>query len=104
MPYPGPLLGKGLKNRIAITARLRSFGRPDKKAYRVAAQVAKKDALKYAEQNCTKYFDFQASWPSMMNDIDCDKVISSQILTAASEIPEISVDAGQTTEIQVNVG
>ena len=104
MPYPGPLLGKGLKNRIAITALLRSFGRPDKKAYRLAAKVAKKDALKYAEQNCKKYFKIQSVWAKMMSDIDSDQVISAKILTAAQDIPEISVNPGATREIQVNIG
>lgn len=104
MPYPGQLLGKGIKNRIRITAWLRSIARPDSREYRKAAHVAKKEAVEYAERNCTKYFDFQRLWPDMMQRIAGDRVISSQILTMASEIPERDLNPGMTTEIQLNVG
>ncbi len=104
MPYPGPLLGAGLKHRIGITARLRSLGRPDKKAYKAAAKAAKKDAVAYAEANCTKYFEFQRRWPEAMAAINCDKVISHQILTLAQDIPRPEVSPGLTTEINLNIG
>ncbi len=104
MPYPGAMLGKGLKSRISLTARLRSFGRPDKKEYSKAARAAKKDALEYAERNCTKYFEFERAWPEMMRSVDGDRVISSQILSMTSEIPRRDIDPGKTTEIQLNVG
>ncbi len=104
MPYPGPLLGKGLKHRIGITARLRALGRSDKKAYKLAAKAAKKEAVRYAEANCTKYFDFQRLWPEAMIAINCDKVISHQILTLAQDIPRPNVDPGATTEINMNLG
>ena len=104
MPYPGAMLGKGLKTRISLTARLRSFGRPDKKEYSKAAKVAKNDAIDYAERNCTKYFDFESKWPEAMRKIDSDRVLSSQILSQTSEIPHQDIDPGQTTEIQLNIG
>ena len=104
MPYPGAMLGKGLKTRISLTARLRSFGRPDKKEYSKAAKAAKTDAIDYAERNCTKYFDFERSWPDAMKAIESDRVISSQILSSTSEIPHQNIDPGATTEIQLNVG
>jgi glycosyltransferase involved in cell wall biosynthesis len=104
MPYPGAMLGKGLKSRISLTARLRSFGRPDKKEYSRAAKAAKKDALEYAERNCTKYFEFERAWPEMMRTVDGDRVISSQILSMTSEIPRRDIDPGKTTEVQLNLG
>lgn len=104
MPYPGAMLGKGLKSRISMTARLRSFGRPDRKEYAKAAKVAKTDAIDYAERNCTRYFDFERAWPDAMKAIDGDRVISSQILASTHEIPHPDIDPGQTTEIQLNVG
>ena len=104
MPYPGAMLGKGLKWRISMTARLRSFGRPDKKEYSRAAKAAKTDAIEYAERNCTRYFDFERAWPEAMRKIDGDRVISSQILASSSEIPHPNIDPGKTTEIQLNVG
>ncbi len=104
MPYPGAMLGKGLKSRISLTARLRSFGRPDKKEYAMAARAAKKDAIDYAEHNCTKYFDYQRLWPKMMQTINGDRVLSSQILTTTTEIPHRDIDPGRTCEIQSNIG
>lgn len=104
MPYPGILLGKGLKNRIWFTALLRSFGRPDKKAYRAAARSAKKDAVTYAERNCTKYFEFQKVWPEVMDKIDGDKVLSHQVLTSTSAPQKSNLNPGLTSEIQMNLG
>ncbi|MFR5828352.1 MAG: hypothetical protein ACLUE1_04465 [Adlercreutzia equolifaciens] len=63
-PYPGPFLEPGLLRRIRLTAWMRSFGRPDKKAYRLAAKAATGAASAYAEANCAKYFEFQYVWPS----------------------------------------
>lgn len=104
MPYPGAMLGKGLKGRIGLTARLRSFGRPDRKEYAAAARAAKRDAVDYAERNCTKYFDHARLWPKMMKAIDCDRVVSSQILSMSTEIPRREIDPGETCEIQLNIG
>lgn len=104
MPYPGQLLGKGIKNRIRITAILRSLARSDKKEYRKAARAAKREAVDYAERNCTKYFDFQRCWPETMQAISGDRVISAQILSMTSEMPRREINPGMTTEIQLNVG
>lgn len=103
-PYPGILLGKGLKTRIRLTAKLRSFGRPDKKAYSSAAKAAKKEALNYAYDNCTKYFDFQHLWPSLMKSLESDGPLSQQILKSAFDMPKVDITPGATSEIQQNVG
>lgn len=42
-----------------MTARLRSFGRPDKKEYRAAAKAATGEANIFAQRNCKNYFEFQ---------------------------------------------
>ena len=104
MPYPGPLLGKGLKTRIALTARLRSFGRPDKREYSRAAKEAKTNAIEYATSHCTKYFDFQRAWPAMMEAIAGDRVISEQLLSMTSDFKQNELNPGITTEIQLDVG
>ena len=104
MPYPGSMLGKGLKTRIWITALLRSLGKSDKSGYREAARSARKDALNYAERNCTRYFDFQRLWPEMMTKIEGDRVISAQILKTATDLPASDLNPGLTTEIQMNIG
>lgn len=102
-PYPGILLGKGLKTRIWLTAKLRSFGRPDKKAYSLASKAAKKEALTYAYDNCTKYFDFQHLWPSLMKSIESDAVLSQAILKSAYDMPSVDITPGATSEIQSNI-
>lgn len=82
-PYPGPFLEKGLHKRIAITAFLRSLARPDKKAYRRAAEAASGEALRYGERNCRKYFEFQHVWPQVMDRVDSDKIMTTAIVQSA---------------------
>ncbi len=103
LPYPGSLLGKGLKTRIWLTARFRSVGRPDKAEYARAAKDAKTNAIDYATRHCTKYFDFERAWPSMMEAISRDRVISEQLLSMTAEIKENNLDPGVTTEIQQDI-
>ena len=74
-PYPGPFLEEGIDKRIRRTARLRSFGRPDKAAYRKAARAAANEAAIYAERNCSKYFEFQYVWPQLVARIEGDKLL-----------------------------
>ena len=79
-PYPGPFLEPGLTRRIRLTAFLRSFGRPDKKAYRRAAKAAAGEASAYAERNCAKYFEFQYVWPEAMARLDSDKMLTTALV------------------------
>jgi len=71
-PYPGPFLEPNIGRRIRITAWLRSFGRPDKKAYRAAAKAARGEAEEYAQENCAKYFEFQFAWPEIVARLEGD--------------------------------
>lgn len=89
-PYPGPFLEKGLMNRIRITAILRSFVHQDKKAYRRAARVASGEAVRYAEENCVKYFEFQSVWPEIMEKLDSDRTLSEEIVR--SSLPDVLVE------------
>lgn len=130
-PYPGPFLEKGLHRRIAITAFLRSLVRPDKKAYRRAAKDARGEAVKYGENNCRNYFEFQHIWPEIMDRIDSDKIMTTALVQSAliepvkrsdkanSEIPGeshaenspqekdanfSSIDPGMTSQIRLDIG
>ena len=82
-PYPGPFLEPGLRNRIRITAWLRSFGRPDKRAYRRAARAAAGEASAYAEAHCAKYFEFQYVWPEAMSRLESDQLLSSALVRSS---------------------
>jgi len=84
-PYPGPFLEPGIERRIRITALLRSFGRPDKKAYRAAAKAARGEAEAYAEQNCTRYFEFQAVWPDIMARLEGDRELRAALVRAVEQ-------------------
>lgn len=84
-PYPGPFLEPGIETRIRRTARLRSFGRPDKKAYRQAAKVAAGEAALYAQRNCSKYFEFQFVWPEMMARIEEDQILRTALLQSVAQ-------------------
>lgn len=82
-PYPGPFLEPGLRRRIRLTAWLRSFGRPDKHAYRQAAKAATGVANAYAEANCAKYFEFQYVWPEAMKRLESDELLSSALVRSS---------------------
>ena len=82
-PYPGPFLEPGLRNRIKITAWLRSFACSDKKAYRRAAKAVTGEASAYAEANCAKYFEFQYVWPEAMNRLESDQILSSALVRSS---------------------
>ncbi len=112
-PYPGPMLEKGLGRRIQITAFLRSFVRPDKKAYRRAAKDARTEAVRYAENNCKKYFEFQHIWPQIMDRVDSDKVLTTALVQSAliepvsqqaREVEKRSIDPGMTGQIRLDMG
>ncbi|MBQ9069224.1 MAG: hypothetical protein IJ131_09220, partial [Eggerthellaceae bacterium] len=110
-PYPGPFLEEGIEKRIRRTAWLRSFGRPDKAAYREAASAAAHEAALYAEENCANYFEFQTTWPEVMARTEGDRQLSSTLLRSMVsydmdiEPPALvrSIDPGSTGEIRLNL-
>lgn len=127
-PYPGPFLEPGIERRIRWTANLRSFARPDKVAYRKAANAAKEEASAYAQRNCSKYFEFQHVWPDLMARIENDRILraaltqsvmqqaqfaaqvaSAEKQAAAQQTPSIEAPentgmfAGATKEIRLNL-
>lgn len=110
-PYPGPFLEEGIEKRIKRTAWLRSFGRPDKAAYRAAASAAANEAATYAEENCANYFEFQSIWPEIMMRTEGDKVLSSallrSIISANTDLAPVQVprniDPGSTGEIRLSL-
>ncbi len=112
-PYPGPFLEPGLLRRIRLTALFRSFARPDRKAYRCARREAKEEACEYAENNCSKYFEFEYVWPEVMTKLDSDAALATELVRSslfggnqtsqveASNV-QTSIDAGLTDEIHLN--
>lgn len=115
-PYPGPFLEAGIDRRIRLTAFLRSFGRPDKKAYRKAAKAAAGEAVKYAQRNCSKYFEFQFAWPELMARIEDDNILQSALMQSSAQrkndvrstsddggMPHANIDPGTTSEIRLNL-
>lgn len=118
-PYPGPFLEPGITKRIKRTALLRSFGRPDGKGYRRAARAATGEASKYAEDHCSKYFEFQYKWPALMARMANDAILQSVLIRSSNrgqQQAEASyaertawsaaggIDPGATTEIRLNLG
>ena len=108
-PYPGPFLEPGIGRRIRATARLRSLGRPDKKAYREAARAARNEAEDYAQEHCTKYFEFQFAWPEIMARLEddrslCDALVDAiEVRTFGEEASASSIDPGMTSEIHLDL-
>ena len=109
-PYPGPFLQPSVGWRIRVTAILRSWACPDKKAYRHAAKAARNDAESYAQHNCSKYFEFQHVWPELMSRIENDEPLKHALLhgyneeLGAANAAYASVDPGKTSEISLNLG
>lgn len=107
-PYPGPFLEEGIEKRVKRTAWLRSFGRPDKAAYREAAGAAARDAAVYAQENCANYFEFQSIWPEVMARLEGDKTLSAALLRSVvpdedgGEVPQ-GIDPGSTGEIRLDL-
>ncbi len=112
-PYPGPFLEPGLLRRIRLTALFRSVARPDKKAYRRARREAKDDACEYAEDNCSKYFEFEYVWPEVMSKLDSDSDLATELVRSSlfggnqssradQRTVQNSIDAGLTGEIHLN--
>ncbi|MEF9841211.1 MAG: hypothetical protein RR955_04125 [Raoultibacter sp.] len=115
-PYPGPFLEAGIERRIRTTALLRSFARPDKRAYRRAAKAATGEAATYAQRNCSKYFEFQFVWPELMARIENDQILRTALLQSAAQrqagndeqriaaaMAAAGIDPGSTNEIRMNV-
>ncbi len=122
-PYPGPFLEPGILKRVKRTAFLRSLVRPDKQAYRAAAKEATVEASQYAQENCSKYFEFQYIWGDIMQRTERDAFLTQALIQAAvarqkgdevivesitSEPEEqtpasASIDPGTTTEIHLNL-
>jgi len=117
-PYPGPFLEPGIDKRIRRTAFLRSFGRPDKKAYRKAAKAAAGEAAKYAQRNCSNYFEFQFVWPELMARLENDKILRTALLQSSAQrqahvdspngevlqpASAVGIDPGATSEIRMNI-
>lgn len=68
MPYPGPWVGPELPTRIRKTAFLRALLTHEKGAYWKIYRQGRKDAVDYAEENCTKYLQFQSHWATIAAD------------------------------------
>ena len=110
-PYPGPFLQSGIQRRIRLTALLRSFGRPDKKAYRRAARAAAGEASTYAERNCSKYFEFHFVWPELMANLEGDTNLRNALVQSVmrrfaqieDKQDQTSIDPGTTSEIHLNL-
>ncbi len=118
-PYPGPFLEEGVVKRIKRTVRLRSIGRPDGKNYRKAAKAASGEAASYAERNCSKYFEFQFKWPTIMSRLGNDSILQSVFAQSMNQSAESvqrereqrqsagaagGINPGATGEIRLNLG
>ncbi|MBR2835427.1 MAG: glycosyltransferase [Coriobacteriales bacterium] len=62
MPYPGPWIGPDLPRRIKKTSTLRTLRTNEKSSYLKIRRTGIKDAVAYAEENCTRYLEFQSYW------------------------------------------
>lgn len=101
MPYPGPFLESSIMSRIKITARKRSLGRSDRRAYNKAAMAASKEAAEYATENCAHYFEFQSVWPRLMQRIENDTVLRRALVQSTSR--RKGIDLGEINMAQAIV-
>lgn len=66
-PYPGPFLDASIMWRTAVTAFMRSLGRPERLGYFRAGMAALAEAAEYSRRNCGRYFAFARSWTSVID-------------------------------------
>lgn len=114
-PYPGPFLRPGIIRRARITALLRAIARSQKGSYFRAARECSRDASAYADQNCSRYFEFQFVWPEMMQRSRGDRILTSALLESMrlrrkelgldeeEPLQQPSIDPGATGEIRLNI-
>jgi hypothetical protein len=62
LPYPGPWIGPELPSRIRKTSLLRALLTNEHAAYWKVFTSGRRDAVQYAEENCTSYMHFLSSW------------------------------------------
>ena len=95
MPYPGPWIGPELPNRIRKTAYWRAMMTSEKAAYWQIYRQGRKDAVDYAEQNCTNYLHFQQAWPEVARTAWLDEEMQHVLRGAGMLSPAIAARMAQ---------
>ncbi|MGI6218079.1 MAG: hypothetical protein ACOYIK_10780 [Coriobacteriales bacterium] len=100
-PYPGPFLESNIGFHVFMTALLRTVGRKgQRKGYFHAAMVARKQAVEYAKENCSKYFAFQRQWPEVVAILEED--IALQGIFENSAVVPMTKEEIERSEAEVD--
>lgn len=65
-PYPGPMLGRNVGRKALVTCLLSVVGDAERGAYWGILTKGRKRASEYARENCSRYFEFQRQWPTLV--------------------------------------
>lgn len=68
-PYPGRWMTKAISRRALGTCILSAIGAPEHGAYLKLAFGGRKEAATYARESCSRYFEFQRQWPTLVRGL-----------------------------------
>lgn len=100
MPYPGTMLKMQISRKLHTTALIRSMGMSERSGY-LQAMSSCKDAERYAQRNCGRFFPFLYEWPELVQAVEGDEQLAAFYLERIAElraasqqvvIPEQEVD------------
>lgn len=69
MPYPGEWLTGKISRKALVTSLLCAIGAPEHGEYFKFARSGRKRAAEYARDNCSRYFEFQRQWPTLVRGL-----------------------------------
>ena len=68
-PYPGKWLTHKVDRQALLTALASAVGAPEHGEYLRIAFAGRREASEYARDNCSRYFEFQRQWPTLVRGL-----------------------------------
>jgi len=78
-PFPGNRITSYIPLQAFVTGMLRTISGPNRNQYWRAAWDALGRANSYARKNCNNYFEFQRSWPAVVERLSEDVAVESLV-------------------------
>ena len=100
-PYPGPWLSHSIARRARITAYLRALGHKEHGQYLRIGNKARKQAARFARENCANYFEFQHQWPAIVQGLWNDTPLATQLSGARAVSSASAGFTGRFSAIKV---
>ena len=85
MPYPGAMLKMQISRKLHTTALVRSMGMSERSGY-LQAMSSCKDAERYAQRTCGRFFPFLYAWPELVQAVEGDEQLAASYLERIAEL------------------